>query len=191
MNRLNWKDQLSGAHQKSIHRIKNLPNSEKHCYYVHEFVTEEYVYGSIVQSPKKLRKNEIVEQHNKKFASCFCREFKLTHTISFVPDECNTDDDVQFVLLYDSDLPSLEYVSVTYGDLTQLAKLGVKFYCDYQDQGFDEIEDFDAEYQSYEEFIENTLRDSEADNDDCVQYCAGESVFVKKEILEQLHNKEN
>lgn len=148
---------------KSIFKICNTPRYERKYYYVHEFTSSDHIYGSFIHSEIDLTKEELLHIHNTKFVSCH-----VDHDEDFSK--------LNFELLYPSNEPVIKFVTFTAKELPKLLKYNIKFYCDYMDQGFDEITDFENKYDTYSDLIMNNCVVDEENN--TVEYCSGETIFV-------------
>jgi hypothetical protein len=165
-------DILSQTHSQSIFRVC------ENVWYVHEFLVDNKIYGSLIVNSRSLTPGEILAKHKKKFASTVCQELSFDDNHELICDLSPIKDlkgPVVLQLIQESDLPVTTYVSFGADELEQLINNQVTFCCDYMDQGLDEIMDLDGEYETHEEFIREALWI----DDGSVNYCAGESPVVE------------
>lgn len=123
----------------------------------------------------KLTKEQLLDKHN--------TDFRLTH-VDY--DENEDFSNLNLELLYTSNKSVIHHVMFTAKELNKLLKHDVLFYCDYMDQGFDEITDFEKKYKSYSDLIRDTC-DIDEEND-TVEYCTGESIFVNVNNYNKIFN---
>jgi len=183
-------DILSNTNSKSIFQINNPLCGINFCYYVHEFLAGDKIYGTIIESNIKLYEDKILQKHNKKFTYNYCDQltFDDYNNVIYDNDCCATDDVVDLCLIYKSVLNVKNYVPLRFSDLDILLKNGAKIYCDYMDQGFDLIEDFEHKYGSYELLVRDVIYCDNDGSDSC-SYCAGEQPLIDLNDYNKFLNK--
>lgn len=188
---------LSATNPKSIFLVSNQDlYTDKYCYYVHEFLTDEHIYGSFYIFDQEMTIDDLLNRHEDEFISTFCPElaFDEDHTnIIYDPDccgdpsfDCDQTYVVSFKLIRQGELPPINYVSFFKSELDPLIDQNITFYCDYMDQGFDIIEDDYSKYPDRKSFLKDVLWGSEYS--EMVEYCAGETPCVNLNDLNQALN---
>jgi hypothetical protein len=162
-----------------------MPGEKKNIYYVHEFTTEEHIYGEIIENEERMNIKELLEEYKKRSRGNFVSEFENDD------GSCYENEGIELEIEYKSKKEVKNYVRIMKKDLEGLLKAGANIYCDYMDQGFNEITNTEKEKPTKEENDQYIRELLWADNDEELMECyAGETAYVsEKEYEKYLKNE--